>query len=333
MSRREFAARTLESGSASPLSPESAGAAGAISIIGAPTNLGLRPNEAGEAPGTWQAPTVLVQTGLAERLGASARMLDRPSYQFLPQFGTTVRNGLSIRQFSIQLGDAVAADLTRGVFPVVLGGDCSILLGCLLGARKAGGRGLVHVDGHSDFFHPGNYDPARRAGTAAGMDLALSTGRGELVLTRWSGDPSPLVADEDVVQVGERDAADGHYLAYPDVADTAIQRLLIQDVLTMGIPAAAAKVLDRLASRDLKKVWLHVDFDVLDQRTLPAVDSPGSPGFDVDQLARLLGALLGSGRFVGSDFAIYDPTLDPNHAHAQILADCVARAIEGRRTP
>jgi len=35
---------------------------------------------------------------------------------------------------------------------------------------------LVHVDGHDDFYHPGNYDSARRLGAVAGMDLALASG-------------------------------------------------------------------------------------------------------------------------------------------------------------
>jgi hypothetical protein len=29
---------------------------------------------------------------------------------------------------------------------------------------------VVHVDGHSDFFHPGNYDSTARLGSVAGMD-------------------------------------------------------------------------------------------------------------------------------------------------------------------
>ena len=53
---------------------------------------------------------------------------------------------------------------------MVLGGDCSILLGSALAMHRlgeaVGGRiGLVFVDGHSDFRHPGN---ASYVGAAAG---------------------------------------------------------------------------------------------------------------------------------------------------------------------
>ena len=66
--------------------------------------------------------------------------------------------------------------------------------------------------------------------------------------------------------------------------------------------------------RGLDRAWLHVDLDVLDEKVMPAVDSPGSPGFDYAQLADLVGRLAASGRIVGADFAIYDPERDPGHA-------------------
>ena len=45
-----------------------------------------------------------------------------------------------------------------------------------LGAEIEGRIGLVFIDGHSDFRHPGN---APYVGAAAGEDLALVTGRGQ----------------------------------------------------------------------------------------------------------------------------------------------------------
>src|ERR1041385_8507388 len=142
-----------------------------ISVISAPVSLGLRPGEKGQEPGTWRAPAVLLAAGIAGRINAAERIaLARPTYEFAEQPGTRIRNGNSLRRFLLELADQVQSQLTAGRFPLVLGGDCSVMLGCLLGARRAGGRGLVHVDGHSDFSHPGNYDTKARLGSAAGMD-------------------------------------------------------------------------------------------------------------------------------------------------------------------
>src|SRR4029453_15431132 len=173
----------------------------------APSNLGLRPTESGGQPGAWRAPQVLMDAGLARALDAEEIVpLERPKYEFDAQAGTRIRNGVSIRAFSLQLSKKVHDILKTGGFPVVIGGDCSILLGSLYGMRLAGGRGLGPIDGHSDFFPPGNYNTAKHRGSAGGMDLGFASGRGELLLTDWPKIGKPLATDVDIIQLGERNA-------------------------------------------------------------------------------------------------------------------------------
>ena len=302
---------------------------GSVSLVLAPSNLGLRPTESGGQPGTWRAPQVLIDAGLARALDAGEIVpLERPIFEFEAQAGTRIRNGLSIRAFSLQLSEKVRDILKKHRFPVVIGGDCSILLGSLHGMRRAGGRGLVHIDGHSDFFHPGNYDTAKRLGSAAGMDLALASGRGELLLTDWPEIGKPLASDADIIQLGERDAESPSFKDYyGDIIRTEITQFTIQRVLADGVDTTARRVIAKLAARGLDKVWLHVDLDVLDQSIMPAVDSPGSPGLDYLQLAELVGALCASGRIVGANFTIYDPDRDPHSIYARPLVRCIANGV------
>jgi arginase len=323
LSRRHFAF-----GSACLAGMARAGARRDVSIISAPLSLGLRPGSRGQEPGTWRAPDVLLAAGLAESVGAQRRRtLARPRYEFAAQAGTRIRNGHALRASLIELASLVEEELGEGRFPLVLGGDCSVMLGCLYGARRAGGQGLVHIDGHSDFFHPGNYDTTTRLGSAAGMDLALATGRGEALLTEWPGIGTPLVADTDAVQAGERDAESADYAKYyGDIVHTAITRLTIQQMQREGMAATAARILSRLQERQLAQAWVHVDFDVLDEKVMHAVDSPGTPGLDFAELTDLLRALIDSGRVIGLDACIYDPDLDEGHRFAKPLADCLARA-------
>ena len=195
------------------------------------------------------------------------------------------------------------------------------------GAALNGGRGLVHVDGHSDYFHPGNYDTSAHLGSVAGMDLALATGKGEPLLADWPK-VGTLVPEADAVQIGEREAGTPAFrAAYGDIVQSAITRYTVQSVLRIGVAAVAETVVTKLAARGLRRVWLHVDLDVLDQAVLPAVDSPGTPGFDHEQLALLLGRLMASGRFCGVDFTIYDPDRDPEQRYASGLVDCIARSM------
>ena len=287
-------------------------------LVLAPSNLGLRPEEDGAEPGTWRAPEVLMAAGLKRHVAAEEVVqLPRPPYDSRAQAGTRIRNGHTLRRFSLDLADAVHQVMERGAFPLVVGGDCSVLLGSLYGARLGGARGLIHVDGHSDFFHPGNDDTRSRLGSAAGMDLALATGRGEPLLTRWPDIEGPLVRDEDAIQLGERDALSEDFrISYGDIERTAITRHIIQEVLKAGVEHTAESVVERLKVRGLDRVWLHVDLDVLDQSVMPAVDSPGSPGLTFGQLRSLLARLYRSGRVAGATITIYDPARDPDNRYA-----------------
>lgn len=298
----------------------------ALSIILAPSNLGLRPPDVGHPPGAWRAPQALMAAGLAAAVGASQVLpLERPTYDFGPQPGTQIRNGQSIRTFSLKLSDLVRSVLEQGSFPLVIGGDCSILLGSLCGLRRWGGRGLVHIDGHSDFYRMSDQDSGR-LGAAAGMDLALASGRGEALLTDWSG-AGTLANDSDILQIGERESLD----QLNRIPGTGIAQITAQRILAEGIQRAASITIEKLKASDIGQAWMHVDLDVLDQTVMPAVDSPGSPGLRFEDLAELVRALCASGRIAGADFAIYDPERDPGLRFARPIVDCIARGVGGLR--
>jgi arginase len=300
-----------------------------ICLIRAPSNLGLRPLRPGHVPGTWRAPQALSEAGLVEVL-APVRVVDleRPTYSTEPQPGTKLRNGPAIRRFNLELAEIVADALAQREFPLIIGGDCSILLGALAAARRSGPLALVHVDGHSDFRHPGNYNVNAALGSAAGMDLALATGRGEALLTEWPGVDGPLVADEAVVQIGERESRDADF-AWPDVNATAITRIDVFAAQELGVAKVLETTRATLARADCP-YWLHLDVDVLDQTVMPAVDSPGSPGIDPDDLVVILSALAADRRCIGMDMTIYDPDLDPNGDLARLLVSLLGQVLKQR---
>jgi arginase len=127
------------------------------------------------------------------------------------------------------------------------------------------------------------------------------------------------VADEQVVQIGEREARNPDY-AWPDVALSAMTRIDVftaRDLGPQGVLALATPVLERVAW----PFWIHLDVDVLDQAVMPAVDSPGSPGIDSDELRGILRPLLCGQRCIGMTVAIFDPDLDPDGAYARLIVN------------
>ena len=180
-----------------------------IAIVGAPTSIGIRTYDSGEPRQLDRAPGVLRELGLVQRLGASdLGDVIPPAYRDYVRPAGRARNEAEVGAYCRTLGERVEEATSDGRFAVVLGGDCSIVLGCLLGARKSaqGSVGLVYVDAHADFGTP----EESRTGSVASMCLALAVGRGDTPLPRLTGD-APLVHGKDVVLIGRRDAAEPWY--------------------------------------------------------------------------------------------------------------------------
>ena len=138
-------------------------------IVQAPSILGLKP------AGVEQLAERLLAEGLGDRVNARlADRLDVPPYDPNPDPDTLTLNAAAIAAWSPRLADSVEAVLDRGDFPLILGGDCSILLGSMLALKRRGRFGLLFIDGHTDFYQP-EANPEREA---ASMDLAFATGHG-----------------------------------------------------------------------------------------------------------------------------------------------------------
>ena len=154
-----------------------------IGLISAPTNLGLRPPVPGGAPGASKGPEVLREAGLHQRLlarGAVDEGTVLPGrYVAAPDLPPeTLRNQASIVDHSVRLAARIGEVQARGRAPLIIGGDCSLLIGTGLAMSRRGRHGLVHIDGHTDFRHPGNSD---ECASLAGEDLAAASRAGRQV--------------------------------------------------------------------------------------------------------------------------------------------------------
>jgi arginase len=299
-----------------------AGSELSVVVVDAPSNLGLSPPEEGREPGVRGLASALRERGLVYRLGAEdGGGLTPPPYSPEVEPTTGTRNGEAIREFSRDLAGRVGAIVRSGPFPLVLGGDCSILLGSMLALRRLGRFGLVFVDGHLDFRHPGN---SARLGAVAGEDLALVTGRGSERLTDLGG-LGPLVRDEDVVALGERE----DYPEWRDIHDTEITVWDLPRLRELGFAEAAGRAVEKLRANGVEGFWVHLDADVLDDALMPAVDSRQPGGMAYAELVELLRPLLRSGLAVGMEITIFDPELDSTGEIAEAFTAAVVEAFSG----
>ena len=270
------------------------------------------PHPDGRLRGVSQAPRVYRELGLVERLGArDLGDIEAPPYVDFERPPGGTRNESAIAAYSRSLADAVSQ---ANDFLLVLGGDCSILLGSLLGLRKRGRVGLAFVDGHCDFALPS----ISHSGGAAGMDLALAVGRGG-PLARLAGEP--LLREEDAVVLARKDQADEPYYGEDSIRHSAV----------LDLPAGAVdSALERLTRPGLDGFWIHLDVDVLDPEVMPAVDSPEPGGLGIEELAGLLVPLVRHPKALGMEVTIYDPSLDPDGVYGPRLVGLLEQVFQSR---
>jgi arginase len=266
-------------------------------------------------------PDALLAAGLAEHLSATrAARVTPPPYDPGRDDETLLLNPRGIRDYSIALAGAVGSAVDTGAFPVVLGGDCSILLGCLLALKRRGRYGLLFLDGHADFYQPA----AEPRGEAASMDLALATGRGPAIVADLEG-RAPLVREEDVVAFGRRDADETEAHGSQRIEDTEIDVIDLGYVRRAGAAAVAAHAVRRLSRPPSGGFWIHLDADVLDDEIMPAVDYRLPGGLSWNELTVVLRMAMAGGRAAGIDITIFNPALDAGGN----IARAFVRALAG----
>jgi arginase len=289
----------------------------AYAILEAPAIFGLR------STGVDQLPAALLRYGLAEGLQARHAGRVEPG---APRSGerdplTNILNAPQIGSYTTKLADAVQSLLDKDEFPVVLGGDCSIVLGSALALRRRGRYGLLFIDGQADFFQP----EAEPYGEAASMDLALVTGHGPAALTEFEG-YAPLIRDADAIAFGFRDAEDqAEYGSQPLPAE--LRAFDLPTIRQLGIAVAAREAVTHLSRAELDGFWIHVDADCLDDAVMPAVDFRLPDGLTPEELRTVLSTALASGRAVGLEITIYNPALDHDGQAGRLLAGLLASVL------
>jgi arginase len=286
------------------------------SIIEAPSVLGLRPT------GVERLPDALLAAGLDARLQARrTRRVEPPPYDDRRDFKTLMLNPQGIADYTPKLADAIGEVLDSSDFPVVLGGDCTIVLGSLLALRRRGRYGLLYVDGHADFYQP----EANTNGEAASSDLALATGRGPHIMTTFEG-YRPLVLDADVVVLGFRDAEEAATYG-SQVPPPEMRAIDLQEVRRSGVDAIAREAVDRLSRPELNGFWIHFDADALDGAFMSAVDYRLPDGLSWRELHAILRTALRSPQAMGIEVTIFNPALDRDGTIARALVDALVRSF------
>src|SRR5579859_779603 len=287
-----------------------------FAVIEAPSILGLKPT------GVEELPDALLRQGLALRLGARhSGRIEPQAYSTHRDPETRMLNPQAIAEYSSRLARAVGRVLCAGQIPIVLGGDCSVLLGSMLALNWRGRYGLLFLDGHTDFYQP----EANVNGEAASSELAFATGRGPAILTTYEG-RCPLVADADVVAFGFRDQEEAESYGSQPLPEE-MKAFSLLEIRRLGAETAARKAVAYLAEQKIRGFWIHLDADVLNDAIMPAVDYRLADGLTWIETEAVLRIALKSGMAVGLELTILNPKLDKDGDTVRFYVDMLCGAL------
>ncbi len=293
-----------------------------IALLGVPTN------SSGTRNGVALAPTVLREAGLAAalaRIGSFRDLGDVPvDGPITDRSPGGIVDEANLATTLTRTRAAVRDAIADGARPIVIGGDCPVLIGALQACHEAQLEpGLVFVDGHEDGWPPVD----STTGEAADMELGLLLGRHVDGLGAALRAELPTLDPAWVVALGPRDRA--------EIEAAGIERLddlvtIVDDAGVRRDPAGAGAAAARQARAGPTSAWwLHVDLDVLSTDALPAVDYPQAGGLSWTELEAVVDTALELSGCVGATVTIYNPDLDPDRRHAHRIVDFVTRLAGG----
>lgn len=229
----------------------------------------------------------------------------------------------AVRSAALAVGEKVADALERDLLPVVVGGDCTVELGTVLGWRRhRDATSLVYFDPHPDLNTPDTAPDGAFDWMGIAHLLGEPGARPELVDLGGQG---PALAPSDVLMfgysaarttVGERDAIARHAIRVIEQADVA-----------RDPGAAAGRALEWVDERG--PFLMHLDVDSIDFADLPlAENTDRNVGLSFDVVATALDVLLGSPQLGALTITEINPHHgEPDGATLRQFLDRLVRAL------
>jgi arginase len=234
-----------------------------LSVIGAPTSAGAY------APGQEKAPAAFRRHGLIEALAERGRHVvdrgDGPHFRWRPDPSRPQAMNLdAVAHAARKLADTVTAAMEADEDVLVLGGDCTIELGVVAGARRGGASvGLLYLDYDVDLNTPATSDGAL---DWTGVAHLLALPGAEPSLAKLDGEP-PLLTPRSLLYVGADNISEAEAATM-----TRLQLARISGEEMRADPEQACARAVRWAAA-FDRVLIHFDVDVLTFTEFPIAEN------------------------------------------------------------
>jgi agmatinase len=199
-----------------------------------------------------------------------------------------------LQQSFENIEEAVRKIISKGAFPVILGGDHSITIPVAQALDSLGTLCAIQIDAHLDWAD-------ERSGQRYGH-----------------GSPMRRIAEMDhfneMAQLGIRGIGSSIKGDFDDAREYGSVILSPKEIRKIGIEG----VLSRIPKGG--RYFLTIDVDGLDPSICPGTGTPSPGGFSYDEVNELLEAIANHGNVVAFDFVEVAPAYDPTGMTGQTAA-------------
>ncbi|CAH0175586.1 arginase family protein [Chryseobacterium sp. Bi04] len=295
-----------------------------INIFEFPLNLGLTKKDHETEPGVRKLPDWLRKFDFHKRIGPQHIFrLEAPEYAMDFDEDSGVKNADAIIEYAKKHADLMLKNYDKSILNIILGGDCSILIGTAVALKKLGNFGLFYLDGHTDFITP----QLSETGGVAGMDLAIVSGIGHEKLTNIDG-LKPYFLEENIFCNGNAETDDEEYVS--QIINSNIHYYDLENLRKNGFRKTAEDFLKMTAEKKLDGFFIHFDVDVLKDEIMPAVDSRMEDGISYDDLQEMLIPLIHHPDCFGIEITILDPDYDKDGFYTQVFVEKLIQIIKNK---
>ena len=281
-----------------------------IGIIGVPMDLGQRRR------GVDMGPTAIRIAGLTEKLRELKHNvhdygnIPGPDRSALEVGNEKLRYLDEVLRVCGQLTSQVSQIVSRGDFPLVLGGDQSISIGTLAGlVDNRTKRGIIWIDAHGDF----NTQETTPSGSIHGMALAAILGYGDSRLANFRS-LAPKALEENSVLIAGRsfDEKEAEQLQKSKVTI-----FTMKEVDELGMRNVMQQAI-QIASNGVEDVHLSFDIDALDPWEAPGTGTPVSGGLTYREAQLAMEMLYDSGVVTSAECVEVNTILDERNRTAEL---------------
>lgn len=294
-----------------------------VAIMGAPLDLG-----AGRR-GVDMGPSAVRVANLNARLASLGCDIDdlgnvpvaQPESH--PEGPANARYLPQITETCTRLATMVENALTRGVFPIVLGGDHSIAVGTVSGLshffRARGEKiGIVWIDAHADMNTP----ETSPSGNVHGMPLACCAGLGPPELTEIFG-YAPKVDPANIAILGLRSV---DLTERDNVQASGVRAFTMRQIDERGLRAVMEDAI-QIASNGTTGFHLSLDMDAVDPQEAPGVGTPVRGGLTYREAHLAMETVCDSGMMRAMEVVEVNPVIDESNRTAVLAVELIMSAM------